>query len=190
MRILVVANSSLGKALVPFCKEHEVLVVSRADYNISKQSECDKLVQDYKDVDCVVLTQGNMDVDVWNSISVNYTSMVYLITKFYDTMPKGQIIAISSASVNWQSWPGINMSRMVYASTKTALSDFCDNLNRKNIPGEEEKPISIQVFEPNIFASKINNYKSDTSVEEVAQELYSMIKNPRISRLRSLNRNV
>ena len=104
-------------------------------------------------------------------------------------MHNGQIIAVSSATVNWQSWPGIELNRLVYATAKTALSDFCKHMNRKNIPGEEEKDVSIQVYEPNNFVSQMNaNSKQD--IQPVAQELFSLVNNRRISVLQGLNRSV
>ena len=136
-----------------------------------------------------MLTQGTLDNNVWNNITVNYTSVVYLMTQFYERMHSGQIIVISSSTVNWQSWPGIAMNRLVYACAKTGVSDFCKHLNRKNIPGEEEKPVSIQVYEPNNFISKMGvNSKQD--IQTVAKEVKLMIDNPRISVLQGLNRDV
>lgn len=189
MNILIVGNSTLGHAVKPLCHRHAVRIVGRQDYDLAHREDCEQLVDDYAHTtDCVVFTQGVpiTDDDLWNSITVNYTSAVYLISQFYEHMKQGQIIAVSSATVNWQSWPGIGMNRLIYNCAKTGLSDFCQNLNRKNIPGEEEKPISIQVYEPNAFASKMSTSKQ--SITDCAKELHTLIENPRISVLQGLNR--
>ena len=187
MNILIVGNSTLGRALKSLCHLHTVRIVSRNDYDLARQEDCTQLINDYAhNTDCVVLTQGTFDDNIWNNITVNYTSMVYLIAEFYKQMSKGQIIAVSSATVNWQSWPGIDMQRLIYANAKHGVSEFCRNLNRKNIPGQEEKPISIQVYEPNAFASPMST--SNHSITSAAQELYTLIENPRISILQGLNR--
>lgn len=187
MNILIVGKSDLARALKPLCYSHLVTTVGRPDYDLTKQADCDEIIQQYNP-DCVVLTQGVLGGDTWNQITVNYTSTVYLIEGFYRKMSRGQIIAVSSATVNWQSWPGISFERMTYSATKEALSNYCMHLNRKNIPAENEKPVSIQVYEPNAFASRMSN--SAESINSVAKELRMLIDNPRISVLRGLNRVV
>jgi len=187
MNILIIGNSTLGRAVKSLCHLHTVRIVSRQDYDLAHHENCAQLVNDYAhNIDCVVLTQGTLDDNVWNNITVNYTSMVYLIAEFYKQMSKGQIIAVSSTAVNWQSWPGIDMQRLIYANAKNGVSEFCRNLNRKNHPQQEEKPISIQVYEPNAFVSKMST--SNHSIASAAQELYTLIENPRISILQGLNR--
>lgn len=187
MKILIVGNSTLGRAVKSLCTLHTVRIVGRQEYDLVHKEDCEKLVSDYAhNTDCVVFTQGTLDDNIWNNITVNYTSMIYLIAEFYKNMSQGQIITVSSATVNWQSWPGIEMDRLIYNCAKKGLSDFCQNLNRKNIPGEEEKPISIQVYEPNAFASKMSVSKQ--SITDCAKELHTLIENPRISILQGLNR--
>ena len=110
-------------------------------------------------------------------------------SEFYKNMSCGQIIVVSSATVNWQSWPGIELPRLIYSTAKTALSNFCMYMNRKNIPGQEEKPISIQVYEPNNFVSRMG-IDSEQDIKIVAEELFSLVNNSRISILQSLNRSV
>lgn len=188
MNILIVGKSSLGKALSKLCVGHDVNIIGRPEYDLSSQYECNRIVREH-DPDCVVLTQGTVDKDTWNSITVNCTSAIYLISEFYKKMSYGQIITVSSATVNWQSWPGIEPHRLVYATAKTALSDFCKHMNRKNIPGEEEKDVSIQVYEPNNFVSQMN-IKSEQDIQPIAQELFSLVNNRRISVLQGLNRSV
>jgi len=187
MNILIVGNSTLARAVQPLLFSHNVSIVGRQDYDLSLQADCDLLVKHHAHkTDCVVFTQAVMDKDIWNSITVNYTSVVYLITKFYEHMNKGQIIAVSSCSSNWQSWPGIDMHRMLYGSAKASLTQFCANLNRKNVPDQAEKEISIQVYEPNSFASPMSN--TEHPITDAAKDLHTLIKDPRISMLQGLNR--
>lgn len=188
MKILIVGKSNLGNALADLCKDHDVKVVGRPEYDLSSQFECNRIVREHE-AECVVITQGNIDQDVWNSLTINSTSAIYLISEFYKKMNSGQIIAVSSATSNWQSWPGIELHRLIYATAKTTLSNFCMNMNRKNMPGEEEKNISIQVYEPNNFISRMG-VNSQQDIQPVAQELFSLVNNRRISVLQGLNRSV
>jgi len=186
-KILIVGKSALAQAVRPMCDPHMVKIVGRPEYDLAQEQDCKQLVLDHAlDTDCVVFTQGTMSENIWNSITVNYTSTVYLMSLFYKTMHTKQIIAVSSATVNWQSWPKIDMSRMIYACAKAGVSEFGKNLNRKNIPGEQEKDVSIQIYEPNAFASKMSN--STHSITDAAKELRQLIENPRISVLQGLNR--
>ena len=189
MKIVIVGTSDIAHALADLCQEHDVKIVGRPEYNLTDKHACDRLVRDYDHYDCVVLTQGTQSNDLWNSFTVNATSAIYLISEFYKNMHSGQIIAVSSATVNWQSWPGIEMNRLIYSTAKTALSNFCKHMNRKNLPGEEEKPISIQVYEPNNFISRMS-HNSKIDIEVVANELFSLVNNSRISFLPGLNRSV
>jgi len=188
MKILIVGKSNLGLALAKLCTSHNVTIVGRPEYDVSSKFECNRIVREYNP-DCVILTQGNLDEDVWNSLTINSTSAIYLISEFYKKMDRGQIIAVSSATSNWQSWPGIELHRLIYATAKTTLSNFCMYMNRKNMPGEEEKNISIQVYEPNNFISPIG-VNSQQDIQPVAQELFSLVNNRRISVLQGLNRSV
>jgi NAD(P)-dependent dehydrogenase (short-subunit alcohol dehydrogenase family) len=186
MNVLIIGKSALATAVEPLLDQHQVTIVGRPEYNLKSQYGCSQLVLDHNP-DCVVLTQGIMDENVWNNLTVNATSAIYLISEFYKKMNNGQIIAVSSASVNWQSWPGKSITQLVYATAKTSLSQFCSYMNRKNMPEEHEKDISIQVYEPQNFPSKIApNSKQDIQI--VAEELKILIDNPRISVLQGLNR--
>ena len=186
MNILIIGKSALAKAVEPLLHKHNVTIVGRPEYDIASKYECNRIVREHNP-DCVILTQGVMDQDIWNNLTVNCTSAIYLINEFYNKMHSGQIIAVSSAVVNWQSWPGKNISQLVYATAKTTLSQFCSYMNRKNMPEEQEKNISIQVYEPQNFPSKITpNSKQD--ITDVAKELEMLIENPRISVMQGLNR--
>jgi len=186
VKILLIGKSSLATAITPLLEQHSVTIIGRPEYNLATKEACDQVVSDYNP-DCVVITQGTMDENLWNNITVNATSAIYLISEFYKKMHSGQIIAVSSATVNWQSWPCKNITQLVYATAKTSLSQFCSYMNRKNMPEENEKDISIQVYEPQNFPSKITlNSKQDIQI--VAEELKILIENPRISVLQGLNR--
>lgn len=183
MNILIVGKSDLGFAVQKLCGG---TIVGRPQYDLSTEEDCNRLLEEHNP-DCVILTQGLLTGTPWEMTTVNYTSMVHLIAGFYTKMIQGQIIVVSSASTAWTSWPGISVDRLVYGCNKEALSSFCKNLNRKNIPAQPEKNISIQVYEPNAFISKMNN--KGANIETVAEELQFLIDNPRISMLQGLNRN-
>ena len=182
--LLIVGASTLAYSLADIYPH--ATIIGRKDYDLAVKEDCDQLLQDYLP-DRVVLTHGVVAGDLWNMLTVNYTSAVYLMAGFYDRMSKGQIIVVGSATTAWQSWPGISMERLFYNSAKTGVSDFVDFLNRKNLPADSEKPVSVQLYEPNSFNSHMAP-NSTTECATVAKELAHLIENPRISRLQGLNR--
>jgi len=186
VNILIVGKSALGNELLKLCSDHTTTIVGKPEFDLSTKKDCNRLINDFSP-DCVILTHGTMCEDSWEQLTTNSTSTIYLIEGFFRKMVTGQIICVSSASVNWQSWPGISFKRMTYAVSKEAVSNYCAHLNRKNIPNDSTSvPISIQVYEPNSFKSKMNNSTLPVSVP--AKELRYLIDNPRVSLLRGLNR--
>lgn len=181
--LLIVGKSSLGQEIQKMCGGK---IVGRPEYDLSKENDCDMLMSDHNPK-CVILTHGILNGTPWQMSVLNYASMIHLIAGFYNKMEEGQIIVVSSASVNWPSWPGVGMDRMIYGNNKESLSNFCHHLNRKNIPDVIEKNVSVQVYEPNSFNSKMNK-KSNTPIDIVAREVKILMDNPRISVLRGLNR--
>ena len=110
-----------------------------------------------------------------------------MITKLYQKIKQGQIIFVSSAIVNWVSFPDIDNQRMIYGWTKESISKLCEHINRQN--SNNSKNIAVQVYEPNSFTSKMNP-QSIIDINFVAKELEHLIDHPRISVLRGLNKNV
>lgn len=183
--LLIVGRSTIAKELEKIYPESTV--VGRAEYDLTVQGHCDKLVQDYMPRK-VAITHGVNHGDLWDMMQVNFTSAVYLIAKFYEKMDTGQIVIVGSATTSWQSWPGIDMDRMVYSTTKAGIREYCANLNRKNLPADAEKNVSVQLYEPNSFFSPMSNYSTKTPAHVAAQELSMLIENPRLSILQGLNR--
>jgi len=186
-KILVLGNSDISKGLFKGSKNHIVTFKGRPEYDFSSQGDCDKIVSE-SDHDVVILTYGLLkSKDVWQSLTTNVTSSIYLIQKFYEQMIQGQIIVVSSAAVNWVSYPGIPNDRLIYNHTKETVSKYCEHMNRKN--ADNEKNVSVQVYEPNSFKSKMNpTGKADISI--VTGELEHLVDHPRISVLRGMNRNL
>ena len=84
MKILIVGTSDIARALADLCAKHDVKIVGRPKYNLTDKKACDRLVRDYNHYDCVVLTQGTRDDDLWNSFTVN--TFFSLLT--FGTKPK------------------------------------------------------------------------------------------------------
>lgn len=171
--VLALGKSTLARELGLEC-------VGKPEYDFAVQADCDRCVEEHT-ADCVVITHGVLCDDLWQSMTVNFTSAAYLLDRYYTSMSKGQIILVGSASVNWQSWPGIDTERMYYSASKYALYNIAKQYNRL-----AEKPVSIQVFNTTRFASKMGG---DFAVpaSQAAQELQMLIDNPRITELSAKN---
>ena len=186
-RILVLGKSSIAEKLQKNCNQHSITILGKPEYNFASKSVCDKII-DLCDHDVIILSYAiNKTDDFFDMINTNITSTSYMITKLYQKIKQGQIIFVSSAIVNWVSFPDIDNQRMIYGWTKECVSKLCEHINRQN--SNNSKNIAVQVYEPNSFTSKMNP-QSTIDINFVAKELEHLIDHPRISVLRGLNKNV
>ena len=153
------------------------ICVGKPEFDFSQQHECDRLINTYMP-SVVINTVGvNQHSDLWNILTVNYTSSVYLTLGFYDKMDRGQIINISSASALWASYPNIDTGRFVYNISKENLSTFGRHFNRKIV--DDNKNVIVSTAEIGKFPSKFNNYQPGTDIGAVADVIVDLISNPR-----------
>lgn len=183
-KILVIGKSTLASKLKEKFTEIDFTIVGRPEYDISSQDTCDRIVKDF-DHDTIILSQAVFDGGVWEQLTVNTVSLVYLATKFYEKLSKGQIICVSSASAVWPSWPGVDIKRLVYGLSKETISNFTKHMQRKIY--DTEKPVAIQCYEPCRFPSKINNYSAGIQLEKVIKDVKYLIDNPHASHIRSID---
>ena len=186
-KILVLGKSTLASTLKDTYPEYEIEILGKPEYDFSTKTSCDKILANFNH-DVIILTYAiNKSDDIFTMIQTNITGVAYIITELYKKITKGQIIFVSSANVNWVSYPNIPEQRMLYGWTKECISKMCEHMNRKN--ADNLKNISIQVYEPNSFKSKMNP-NGKISIQIVLNELKHIIDNPRVSVLRGMNRNV
>lgn len=171
--ILILGHSDLAKAvqkLIP------ATVVGRPEYDFSLRNDCDRVIQDY-DPTVVINTHAlNQQQSAWDILTVNYTSTVYLTLGFYEKMGPGQIINISSTSVYWCSYPGIDTGRLCYNISKESLSLFGKHFNRACVDHQDKSIIST--IELGKFNSKFNNFGGGMTLEKAAQLVKNCIDNP------------
>jgi len=172
--ILIIGKSDLSKSLID--KLEDVTVVGRPEYNFSLKEDCDRLVNMYNP-DIIINTLGSLNNEIWNSLTVNFVTGVYLTLSFYNKLSKAHIINISSASTFWVSYPGISDERLIYNLAKESLSNFNRHFNRKIID-ENKKDVLISTIEPGAFPSKMNGHSGSIEIEKIAALVKNTIENP------------
>jgi len=171
--ILILGKSDLSIALEKILEN--TVIVGKPEYDFSLKEDCDKLVALYTP-NVVINTFGVIDNNLWNTLTVNYISPVYLTLKFYEKMNSGSIINISSAATFWVSYPGIDTTRLCYNLSKEALSTFGNHVNRQII--DDTKNVTITTIEPGKFSSKFNKYtQSKIVIDKIAETIKYAINN-------------
>lgn len=173
--ILILGKGDLAQAIKN--KLPDSICVGRPEFDLSQQHECDRLINTYTPNVVINTVSVNQHSDLWNILTVNYTSSVYLTLGFYDKMNTGQIINISSTSALWTSYPNIDTNRFVYNISKENLSTFGRHFNRKIV--DDNKNVIVSTAEIGKFPSKFNNYQSGTNIGTVAEVIIDLIRNPR-----------
>jgi NAD(P)-dependent dehydrogenase (short-subunit alcohol dehydrogenase family) len=172
--ILILGKGTLANSLQQLYPE--ATLVGKPEYDFSSQTDCDKLISTY-DPEIIINTVGvGVSSDIWNILTTNYVSAVYLTIGFYKKMKQGQIINVSSASAIWTSWPDITDERLAYNLSKESLTNFGRHFNRKIV--DNDNNTTITTVEIGKFASKLNDWQSGMAVEKAVQVIHDCIENP------------
>lgn len=151
--ILILGKSSLAKVLQK--KLLQAVIVGRPEFDLSQKQECDRLVREYRPEIVINTVALNDDHDVWDIMTVNTVSMMYLTIKFYQSPGIQHIINISSTSTYWVSHPDITDTRLAYNFSKQCISDFGRAYNRKIV---DTNGARVSTVELGSFSSRFNHY--------------------------------
>jgi len=172
--ILILGKGGLATAINQLLPT--AICVGRPEYDFSKQQDCDRLLDNFQP-DVVINTAAlNEDQNTWSVLTVNYVASTYLTLGFYESMSKGNIINVSSASTLWVSYPGVKTGRLIYNISKEGLSNFGRHFNRKIV--DDAKEVYVSTIEIGKFSSKFNNYEPGMDIVKAAEHVISLIKNP------------
>lgn len=172
--ILIIGKGTLGSALHDHFSGS--LLVGRPEFDLSLQTDCDRLVASYAPKIVINTVAVNQSHDPWEILTVNFTSVVYLTLKFYEKMGAGHLINISSASTLWVSYPGIDTGRLCYNISKENLSQFGKHFNRKIV--DENKSLVLSTLEVGKFPSRFNNNQPGMPVNKIVNLVDDIIQNP------------
>ena len=152
--ILIIGKGCLGTALsnaLPDCA-----VIGRPEFDLTSQADCDAIVKQYPLPDVVINTVGVIADNLWASMLVNFVAPSYITMKYVQTLDKGHIINISSASAWWPSHPGLSLTRFTYNISKESFSKFSQHINRVYV--NDNRDLVITNVEPGAFQSSMSNY--------------------------------
>jgi short-subunit dehydrogenase len=171
--ILILGKGDLATAIHQ--QLPDAVCVGRPEYDFKCKNDCDKLLDDYTPTVVINTVAVNEHHNVWDILTVNYTSVAYLTVGFYERMPTGHIINISSATTMWVSYPGINNGRLAYNISKESLSNFGRHFTRKTV---DDTGVYISTVELGKFPSKFNNFSQGMDINKAAGIVVSLLDNP------------
>ena len=168
MNVSIVGGGDLATAFIKQTS-HDVTVYRHEDYDLTQQDNCQLLCKQLVNADAVVITAGTFDNDLWNMWLVNTVAPSYIICCLNDQHYKGQIIVISSNGANWTSWPEISQSRLVYNTSKQAISKFVTGIEHAENSGR------YTVIEPSKFQSEMSQYQGSDIIHVVNAIEYALV---------------
>lgn len=170
-KIAFVGAGELATAFIDcYKKEYKFSVFSRPHLDISNKNSCLELAEQLLEFDVIIITAGVCNDDFWQSWLVNTVGPAFIINQLVKNNFAGKTIVVSSNGANWDSWPGINQSRLVYNNTKHSISRFVKCVEQSDVKG------SYVVFEPSAFQSKMSD-GTGWSIQTVAQNLKFCVDN-------------
>lgn len=150
---LVIGKGHLAKSLKE--KWPDLQLVGRPEFDLSDQTGCDKLFDQYPNPSLLINTIGCISENVWQNFVVNFVAPAYLTTK-YIQVPNCHIINISSSSAWWPSFPGLDFKNFSYKIAKESLSQFGRHINR--IIVNDQNGVVVSTIEPGRFISPMSGY--------------------------------
>lgn len=172
--ILILGKGDLAQAIKNNLPS--AICIGKPEFDFSQQQDCDQLIAAYMPSVVINTVGANQYSDLWNILTVNYTSAVYLTLGFYNKMSTGHIINVSSTSALWVSYPDIDSGRLVYNISKESLSTFGRHFNRKIV--DDSKNVIVTTAEIGRFPSKFNNYQPGTDITKMATVITNLIEQP------------
>jgi len=167
MNVSIVGGGDLAKAFIKQTS-HNVTLYQHDDYDLTQQEQCQLLCKHLVNADAVIITAGVFVGDTWNMWLVNAVAPSYIICCLDEQQYKGRIIVISSNGANWTSWPEISQSRLIYNTSKHAISKFVEGIEHAENSGR------YTVIEPSKFQSKMSQYQGSDIGQVVNAVEYSL----------------
>ena len=81
--MLITGKSDLSTALVKrFSLKYTCVVAGRPEYDFSKQSDCDRLIELHPAPTILINTLGTISDDYWNNLTVNFVAPSYITLQY------------------------------------------------------------------------------------------------------------
>ena len=169
----ILGGGELSSAIVNKLRHRfDITVFEHTTFDITNKENCDKVIDELITYNIVIITAGKHSNDVWEMWMVNNVGPAYIISSLENKYSDKQIIAVTSHGSSWTSWPGMDMNRLVYNSSKSGLTNFVYGLIHR-----DSSKNRITILEPSKFQSTMSN-NTGADITLVANQIESIIDNP------------
>jgi NAD(P)-dependent dehydrogenase (short-subunit alcohol dehydrogenase family) len=153
-------------------QKFDINVFGHDMFDITNKDQCNKVIDALNSYDVIVITAGSHSEDIWDMWMVNTVGPAYIISNLENKYSNKKIIAVTSHGSSWTSWPGIDINRLVYNSSKSGLTNFLYGLIHRDSTKNR-----ITILEPSRFQSKMSNH-TGTDINLVVNQIESIIDDP------------
>lgn len=150
----------------------DIVVYGHDKFDITNKEKCNEVIDGLATYDIVIITAGKHSEDVWEMWMVNNVGPAYIISSLESKYTNKKIIAVTSHGSSWTSWPGIDINRLVYNSSKSGLTNFLYGLIHRDSTKNK-----ISILEPSRFQSTMSN-NTGADINLVANQIESIIDDP------------
>ena len=153
------ASKGIGLACVKhFEKENNIISVSRTGTvteqgNVRDPQFRKHLINEYTP-DIFINNAGVLDHEFHKTFDTNVMAAGDLLQAFYNKMPTGDIINVTSIAANKVGWDGMPDMRVWYLASKRALKELSRNLN-----SSKKRPVRVTSLEPDHVDTTIGGGK-------------------------------
>lgn len=169
----ILGGGELSTAIVNNLKhKFDIVVFGHDKFDITNKEQCNEVVDGLVTYDIVVITAGKHSEDTWEMWMVNNVGPAYIISSLENKYTDKKIIAVTSHGSSWTSWPGIDINRLVYNSSKSGLTNFLYGLIHRDSTKNK-----ISILEPSRFQSTMSN-NTGADINLVVNQIESIIDDP------------
>lgn len=134
--------------------DHHVTAYSKDQYDFLNKNNIQHLAEQIYNNDVIICCSGVYDQDAWTSYIINTVAPIYLLEKLTALNSSCHVILIGSHSAMWTSWPGIDLNRLSYNTSKSALQSFVEGLEHSEL-----SKLKLTMFNTTKFQSEMSNYQ-------------------------------
>lgn len=153
MRVAIVGEQGgLASALRHNLAGHFVTYYSKKEYDISQKDNVETLAAQIFDNDIIICCAGVHGQDGWDTFVTNIVGPAYLLECLTSHNSNARVIILGSHSASWTSWPGIDVSRLSYNNSKSALKHYVLGLEHSG-----NSNLKLTILNPTRFQTSMSD---------------------------------
>lgn len=163
-------NSELALALQKKLVDHQVTAYDQQDCDLTKKENIKSIVEKTYQTDVIIICSGVYKKDCWDTYIVNLVGPAYFLEQLATYKSTAHVIVIGSHSQMWTSWPGIDLHRLSYNTSKNALQNYVSGIEQSN-----QSTLRLTMFNPTRFQSTMSDH-TGYSIDIIVEAIESIIK--------------